>query len=92
MVDYCGHCDACTEGHEQHCRDSVAHTYGAPDRIDSSLTQGGYAEKVVVKESFVVRIPDNLELRASAPLLCAGITTWSPFKTHRSVPAAVLPS
>ncbi len=80
MVDACGHCEACEEGHEQHCSETATYTYGAPDRIDGSLTQGGYSEKVVVKEGFVVRIPDNLALQGAAPLLCAGITTWSPLK------------
>lgn len=88
MVDACGHCDACTEGHEQHCGAGATYTYGAPDRIDGSLTQGGYSEKVVVKESFVLRIPDNLELHAAAPLLCAGITTWSPLKNAEIGPGS----
>lgn len=66
MVDACGHCEACEEGHEQHCSETATYTYGAPDRIDGSLTQGGYSEKVVVKEGFVVRIPDNLALQGGA--------------------------
>lgn len=88
MVDSCGHCDACSEGHEQHCGGGATYTYGAPDRIDGTLTQGGYSEKVVVKESFVVRIPDNLALQAAAPLLCAGITTWSPLKNAEIGPGS----
>jgi alcohol dehydrogenase (NADP+) len=80
MVDSCGHCDACEEGHEQHCHESATYTYGAPDRHDGSMTQGGYSTRIVVQQDFVVRIPDGLDLKAAAPLLCAGITTWSPLK------------
>lgn len=80
MVDSCGHCEACEEGHEQHCSEGATFTYGGVDRIDGTATQGGYSEKVVVKQDFVVRVPDNLDLKGAAPLLCAGITTWSPLK------------
>jgi alcohol dehydrogenase (NADP+) len=80
MVDSCGHCEACNEGHEQHCAEGTTYTYGFPDRIDGTLTHGGYSEKIVVKQDFVVRIPNGLDLKGAAPLLCAGITTWSPLK------------
>ncbi|ACZ78256.1 Alcohol dehydrogenase GroES domain protein [Dickeya parazeae Ech586] len=88
MVDSCGHCEACQEGHEQHCAETATYTYGAIDRIDGSMTQGGYSEKVVVKQDFVVSIPDNLDLRGAAPLLCAGITTWSPLKNAKVGPGS----
>lgn len=88
MVDSCGHCEACAEGHEQHCRETATYTYGGLDRLDGSMTQGGYSEKVVVKEAFVVRIPDGLDLKGAAPLLCAGITTWSPLKNADIGPAS----
>ena len=80
MVDSCGHCDACEEGHEQHCHEMATYTYGALDRHDGSMTQGGYSTQIVVQQDFVLRIPDGLDLKATAPLLCAGITTWSPLK------------
>jgi len=80
MVDSCGHCPACDQGHQQHCVEGATFTYGAVDRIDGSQTQGGYSEKITVKQEYVLRIPDGLDLAGAAPLLCAGITTWSPLK------------
>ena len=88
MVDSCGHCEACDCGDEQHCNEGATYTYGALDRIDGTMTQGGYSEKIVVKQDFVVRIPDNLDLQAAAPLLCAGITTWSPLKNANVGPGS----
>jgi uncharacterized zinc-type alcohol dehydrogenase-like protein len=79
LVDSCHHCEACDSGEEQFC-DGATYTYGGVDRHDHSTTQGGYSEKVVVAEAFVLRIPDGLDLKAAAPLLCAGITTWSPLR------------
>ena len=86
IVDACGHCPACDQGHEQHCPESV-YTYGYPDR-DGTITQGGYSEKIVVDQSFVLRIPDTLDLKGAAPLLCAGITTWSPLKNFNAGPGS----
>ncbi|WP_255991758.1 NAD(P)-dependent alcohol dehydrogenase [Chitinolyticbacter albus] len=80
LVDSCGHCPACAHGDEQHCAEGPVFSYGGIDRIDGSTTQGGYSERIVVKQEFVVRIPDGLDLAGAAPLLCAGITTWSPLK------------
>lgn len=88
MVDSCGHCEACGEGHEQHCAEGATFTYGGADRIDGTLTHGGYSEKVVVKQDFVVRIPAGLDLKGAAPLLCAGITTWSPLKNANIGPGS----
>ncbi|SIN92704.1 NAD(P)-dependent alcohol dehydrogenase [Agromyces cerinus] len=83
MVNSCGQCRNCLRGEEQFCTEGVVFTYGSPDR-DGTVTQGGYSEQVVVTESFVVRIPDALALDVAAPLLCAGITTYSPLR-HRKV-------
>lgn len=80
MVDACGQCAACGEGHEQYCLEGVVFTYGGVDRIDKTPTHGGYSEKIIVKSAFVLRVPDNLDLAAAAPLLCAGITTWTPLR------------
>jgi uncharacterized zinc-type alcohol dehydrogenase-like protein len=77
LVDSCRTCDACESGEEQYC-DGAVYTYGGQDRHDHGRTQGGDSEKVVVSEAFVLRIPDGLDLKGAAPLLCAGITTWSP--------------
>lgn len=73
-------CDACKEGEEQFCANSVL-TYGSADNFGTAPgTLGGYSESIVVDQHFVLRVPENLELAAVAPLLCAGITTYSPLK------------
>ncbi|WP_350350215.1 NAD(P)-dependent alcohol dehydrogenase [Microbacterium sp. A8/3-1] len=79
LVNSCGECRNCLRGDEQFCTEGAIFTYGATDR-DGTVTQGGYSEQVVVTESFVLRIPDGLALDVAAPLLCAGITTYSPLK------------
>ncbi|SDX11595.1 NAD(P)-dependent alcohol dehydrogenase [Paenibacillus sp. CF384] len=79
MVDSCRECDSCHKGEEQYCLRGNTGTYGAIDRY-GQYTQGGYSTHIVVTEDFVVRIPDNMELDAAAPLLCAGITTFSPLR------------
>lgn len=79
MVNSCGECANCQAGEEQYCLKGMTGTYGAVDR-DGTITQGGYSTHVVVTEDFVVRIPEGIELDAAAPLLCAGITTFSPLR------------
>ncbi|WP_412677446.1 NAD(P)-dependent alcohol dehydrogenase [Bacillus smithii] len=79
FVDSCGKCEYCLNGEEQFCTKGVINTYNDED-YDGNLTYGGYSQKIVVKEDFVVRIPDALDLDVAAPLLCAGITTYSPLK------------
>lgn len=81
MVDSCQECDQCHHGEEQYCRTGMTATYGAPDRISSETTQGGYSKHIVVREEFVLRVPDKLDLARAAPILCAGITTYSPLRT-----------
>jgi uncharacterized zinc-type alcohol dehydrogenase-like protein len=88
MVGSCGHCHECEAGEEQFCRDAIG-TYNADDR-DGARTQGGYSTRVVVDQHFVLRIPDALALDVAAPLLCAGITTWSPLKTWNAGPGTRL--
>lgn len=78
MVNSCGECEACLAGQQQYCRKQVG-TYNATD-VDGTITQGGYSTHVVVTEDFVLRIPEGLGLDVAAPLLCAGITTWSPLR------------
>lgn len=80
MVDSCQHCGACQEGLEQYCDHGVTLTYGSPDKHLGGVTQGGYAQSIVVKDAFVLRIPEALAISKAAPLLCAGITTWSPLQ------------
>ncbi|GAA4480905.1 NAD(P)-dependent alcohol dehydrogenase [Microbacterium panaciterrae] len=79
LVNSCRECDACLRGEEQYCTGGSVGTYGAIDR-DGTVTQGGYSRQVVVTEDFVVRIPDAIPLDRAAPLLCAGITTFSPLR------------
>jgi len=81
MVDSCQSCDQCDKGEEQLCRHGNTQTYNGKDRHDGSPTYGGYSNAIVVREEFVLSVPDSLDMAAAAPLLCAGITTWSPLKT-----------
>lgn len=80
MVDSCRTCSACESGLEQYCLDGMTLTYGSTDRQDGTITHGGYSERVVVSERFVVRIPENLDPASAAPILCAGVTTYSPLR------------
>ncbi|HLV77021.1 MAG TPA: NAD(P)-dependent alcohol dehydrogenase [Marinobacter sp.] len=80
MVDSCRRCSACDSGLEQYCAEGAVMTYGGEDRHDGSITHGGYSERIVVSERFVVRVPKNLDPASAAPILCAGITTYSPLK------------
>ncbi|GAB6140348.1 NAD(P)-dependent alcohol dehydrogenase [Methylosoma difficile] len=77
MVGSCGHCPECDDHQEQYCN-QAEFTYNSPDRISGGSNYGGYSKHIVVKEDFVLRIAGNLDLAAAAPLLCAGITTYSP--------------
>jgi uncharacterized zinc-type alcohol dehydrogenase-like protein len=79
LVDSDRTCSECQDGLEQFCQNMVL-TYGSLDKHLGGVTYGGYAESIVVDENFVLRIPTNLDLAGVAPLLCAGITTWSPLK------------
>lgn len=81
MVDSCQACDQCDHGEEQYCRNGMTPTYGAKDRISGEITQGGYSKHIVVREEFVLRIPEGLDMSRAAPILCAGITTFSPLRT-----------
>lgn len=80
LVDSCQTCDSCKAGLENYCENGSTGTYNSPDKISGGLTYGGYSENIVVKEDFVVKVPENIDIKGAAPLLCAGITTWSPLK------------
>ncbi|MGV0369548.1 NAD(P)-dependent alcohol dehydrogenase [Corynebacterium aurimucosum] len=77
LVNSCGECEQCQAGMEQNCLNGGVGTYNSTD-VDDTITQGGYAEKIVVNQDFVLHIPDALDFDIAAPLLCAGITTYSP--------------
>jgi uncharacterized zinc-type alcohol dehydrogenase-like protein len=85
LVDSCSRCDACGHDHEQYCDDNTL-TYADRDRRDGAPTFGGYAGSIVVTEKFVLRIPAGLDLAGAAPLLCAGITTYSPLRRWNAGP------
>ena len=80
MVESCRHCNACGKGWEQYCENGATYTYNGTDPIDGTRTYGGYSEKIVVAEHFVLKMPEGLDLAGAAPLLCAGITTYSPLR------------
>jgi alcohol dehydrogenase (NADP+) len=82
MVNACRTCDSCTAGLEQYCdRGATVFTYNTKDKLGPGpVTYGGYSSRIVVDEAFCLRISDKLPLAAAAPLLCAGVTTWSPLK------------
>ncbi|HEX6550679.1 MAG TPA: NAD(P)-dependent alcohol dehydrogenase, partial [Gammaproteobacteria bacterium] len=83
MVDSCRHCDSCNEGFEQYCENGFTGTYNGNDKIGGTLhpkTFGGYSNTITVDDRFVLRMPENIDPAAAAPLLCAGITTYSPLR------------
>lgn len=81
MVDSCQHCEPCRKGWEQDCVEGPTFTYNSADRQDGSVTFGGYSDSITVRDRFVLSLPNGLDPAGAAPLLCAGITTWSPL--HR---------
>jgi alcohol dehydrogenase (NADP+) len=82
MVDSCLTCANCKDNLEQFCENGTIWTYNSPDKHTDGITYGGYSENIVVDKAFVLKIPKNLDLAATAPLLCAGITTYSPLRHH----------
>src|ERR1700684_3232406 len=89
MVNSCGECSSCKRGLEQYCKRGATFTSNAIDK-DGTPTQGGYSQAVVVNENFVLRIPDSLPLDKAAPLLCAGITLFSPLRHWKAGPGTRL--
>ncbi|MFN4041036.1 MAG: NAD(P)-dependent alcohol dehydrogenase [Brevundimonas sp.] len=92
MVDSCRQCRPCQEGEEQYCVPGMTQTYGSADpkgaAVGQTITQGGYSSAIVVDQNYVLRIPDSLPLDAAAPLLCAGITTYSPLRHWKVRPGS----
>lgn len=84
LVDSCGECAQCTAGNEHYCENGSVGTYNSTDRVDGSVTQGGYATHIPVSRRFLIRIPESLDPAAATPLLCAGITTYSPLRKWRA--------
>ncbi len=89
MVDSCLECDHCEKGLEQYCLNGgMTGTYNGKDRRDGTPTHGGYSDMIVVRREFVLRIPDGMDMAAAAPLLCAGITTYSPLRQWQTGPGS----
>jgi alcohol dehydrogenase (NADP+) len=86
MVDSCMACDQCLAGWEVFCREGCTQTYNSPDRHDGTITKGGYTDHVVVRDHFVLKVPDGMDVARVAPLLCAGITTYSPLRQYEVGP------
>lgn len=80
LVDSCRTCPSCQQGLEPYCDNGGTLTYNDPDKISGGVTYGGYSKRIVVDEHFVFSVPDNLDPAGVAPLLCAGITSYSPLK------------
>ncbi len=80
LVDSCKHCDQCDRGEEQYCRNGMVGTYNGRDKITGDITYGGYSKALVVRDEFVLKMPEGLDPAKAAPLLCAGITTYSPLR------------
>ncbi|MCJ1674593.1 MULTISPECIES: NAD(P)-dependent alcohol dehydrogenase [unclassified Rathayibacter] len=86
MVNSCGKCVYCLRGDEQYCAEGNIQTYAGVDPADGTITQGGYSQAIVVDEDFVLRVPESLDEQKVAPLLCAGITTYSPLRHWNAGP------
>jgi len=86
LVDSCRACSHCVQGLEQYCTAGATFTYNGEDKHLGGMTFGGYSEKVVVDEKYTLRVPSNLDPAAAAPLLCAGITMWSPLRHWKAGP------
>ena len=91
LVDSCRICSACQDGLEQYCETGLTGTYNSPDRVTGENTLGGYSDTIVVREEFVLKVRhEEKDLAAVAPLLCAGITTWSPLRHWKAGPGSTV--
>src|SRR5437764_6974357 len=86
MVDSCMECDQCLEGWEVFCRKGCVQTYNSPDYHDGTISKGGYTDHIVVRDHFCLKVPDGMDVSRVAPLLCAGITTYSPLRQYNVGP------
>lgn len=81
IVDSCGECAMCQAGQENFCYQGAVTTYGGKDRVDGTVTKGGYSREYVLRDKFAYRLPEGLDPAAAAPLMCAGITMWEPLRS-----------
>lgn len=87
MIDSCQQCDMCARGEEQNCRATATATYNGADRITGERTYGGYSRQIVVRQEFALKVRSTLDPAQAAPLLCAGLTMWTPLRTWGAGPA-----
>ncbi|KAA9154057.1 NAD(P)-dependent alcohol dehydrogenase [Amycolatopsis acidicola] len=80
IVDSCGVCAMCQAGQENYCYEGAVTTYGGTDRVDGTVTKGGYSREYVLRDKFAYRLPEGIDPAAAAPLMCAGITMWEPMR------------
>ena len=90
MVNSCRECKSCLKGLEQYCESGITLTYSSQDPIDGTNTKGGYSDLIVVQENFVLKIPNGLDISKAAPLLCAGITLYSPLRHWNAGPQSTV--
>ena len=88
MVDSCMACDQCLDGWEVFCREGCVQTYNSTDRHDGTISKGGYSDHIVVRDHFVLKVPAGMDVARVAPLLCAGITTYSPLRQYKVGPGS----
>ena len=86
IVDSCQHCYHCHEGEEQFCENGWTVVFNSPDKKSGGMTFGGFSEKIVADANYVLIMPESADLAASAPILCAGITVYSPLKHWKAEP------
>ena len=86
IVDSCGKCEYCESDLEQFCDEGVTYSFNSPDKYLGGATYGGFSESYVCEDKYVVKVPENIDLKAAAPLLCAGITVYSPLKHWKAGP------
>lgn len=86
IIDSCGHCESCEEGEEQFCDEGVTFSFNSPDKYLGGATYGGFSETYVADEKYMLHVPQTLDLASAAPLLCAGITVYSPLKHWQAGP------
>lgn len=90
IIDSCGKCESCGEGLEQFCDEGVTFSFNSPDKYLGGATYGGFSETYVCNEKYVLHVPESLDLAAAAPLLCAGITVYSPLRHWQAGPGKIV--
>ncbi|KAJ3822778.1 chaperonin 10-like protein [Lentinula raphanica] len=90
MVNSCRQCQSCHDGEEQYCSSNLVLTYNSKDPKDGTITQGGFSQYIVVEQAFVLSVPESIPLDKAAPLMCAGITMYSPLNHYRALGSEII--